>query len=179
MNRNANVGSVKPVLEQLEGRDMPSFLLGGAVPQLAAPLATINQDLTNSAAALHTDVAAVFSAGTKQGAEIALGNATADWQRMVTDQHAIQATANANLAFINAAAMAEFQNGDSLDLIVLYFGPAFGIHATSPLTDQMGKADATINGHDVQTDISTNLGFASKLDTIHYILKEQVPTPSF
>lgn len=156
---------------------MPSFLLGGAVPQLAAPLTAMNNDLADAAKDLKFQFAVLTVPGQNiQPAEAAFGKATADWQRMLTDQHAITAISGADQAFINAAALAEFQNGDPLDVAILIIGPQFGLHPLTQFQDAVKQADAAVNDKSIQSIITTT--FTPPLFTT-VTIKGDVSTPSF
>ncbi len=180
MNRNKNIRYVKPSLEQLEGRDMPSFLLSGAVAQLAAPFNAVNTDLTNSSNALKTDYSAIISASSPGAEEVAIGKATADWARMQNDQHIISAASSAAIGFINAVALTEFQNGDPLDLIVLDIGPLIGLHVTSALTNPVNQANATVNDPTIQSDVNTNLATVAPFVPLSSLtIAQEAPPPSF
>jgi hypothetical protein len=50
--------------------------------------------------------------------------------------------------------MAEFNQGDSTDAILLFLGPLLGFNPTSSLTNVQTQANALVNGSDVQTWIT-------------------------
>ncbi len=152
----------KPRLEQLEERDQPSFLLGtNAVQQLATPLNNMVKDMQSAS----TDLQAQFTliknntppTNTFAGAEQVADKAIGDWQRILNDAASIKATSAADLAFIRAVAFAEFQAGDSLDLVILTFGPLIGFNPTKPLTDAVDQANKILNDPTLQSIVNTNL----------------------
>ena len=49
MTRNSGIRTVRPILECLETRDLPSFLLTGALNNVVQPLQNINKDLNDAA----------------------------------------------------------------------------------------------------------------------------------
>jgi hypothetical protein len=138
----------KPGLEVLEGRSLPSFLLSGAVNQLAQPLNNMVTDLSAAKTALTTSQTALFNEQFNQDSVATVAqnfaHASAAYQRMLNDVHSIAAVSTADLAFINMAAQYEFQHGDPMDLLVLQFGPQFGINVTTPLTTPVGQANTTL-----------------------------------
>jgi hypothetical protein len=170
---NLKARSVKPNLERLEGRDLPSFLFGGAINTLAAPLnrkladmQTEKNDLTTVQARLVTDVNAITGQHTGQHrpeySRIAqdYGRACADFRQMVVDQRAIKDESTQDVAFVNAAAMAEAFEGDATDFILLNFGSLFGFGSfTNALTSPVSTADSTVQS--VNTIVNrtyTNVG---------------------
>ncbi|HEY7307745.1 MAG TPA: hypothetical protein VH643_00130 [Gemmataceae bacterium] len=158
MKRNANVRFVKPMLEQLEARVQPSFLLAGAVQQqFLPPLQAMLTDMQTAKGNLANNFTMLTTPGkvTNVGdAETQYAAGAANFSQMVSDQHAINATVTADNAFIRAAAMAEFTEGDPTDLILVTFGPLIGFNPTSSLTNVQTQANSLINGSDVQTWIS-------------------------
>lgn len=162
MSRNEKVAFAKPRLEQLEDRAAPALLLfGNAVQQLAQPLNNMVSDMQSAS----TDLQAQFNliknvqapANTFAGAEVTADKAVADWQRILTDSSAIKAVVNADLTFIRAAAFAEFQAGDPVDLIVLTFGQILGLNPTKQLTDLSDQANKILNDPTLQNIVNTNL----------------------
>jgi hypothetical protein len=184
MNRNSSILNAKPCLESLEERCMPSFLLGGAVGQLAQPLTAMVADMNAAKTDLATQFHTLTTIGTGGGttaqgqAEVAFGKGSADWQRMLNDQHAITATSKADVAFINAVALSEFAQGDAIDLIVLRFGGIFGIHPTNQFTDPVTQANNIINDTTVQNEVNTDFFFTSPLFT-HNTFNQEITTPTF
>jgi hypothetical protein len=161
MIRNSNVRFVKPMLEQLEDRIQPSFLLGGAVQQLATPLNNMVTDMNNAS----TDLQAQFTliknntapANTYSGAEVVETKAVADWQRILNDSAAINATVPVLQTFIQTAAFSEFQAGDKTDVLVLFFGSFLGINPLQPLTATVTQANNILNNSTLQSIVNTNL----------------------
>jgi hypothetical protein len=171
MNRKVCNRPVKPWVEVLEGRNLPSFLLSGAVDQLAIPLNNLLADMNAARQNLLRQIevmknpgipvasnlgAPYFGKGAIIGYTEAFGAATADWQRMVNDQYAIDATVKADMAFITAVAHAGFANGDPTDLAILLFGKHFGIDPTAKLTDIQTQAGKIINDPAVQSQIKAS-----------------------
>jgi hypothetical protein len=94
---------------------------------------------------------------TSNGAEQALGKMTGDWQRILSDQAAIIATSNAEVNFIHSAAIAEFQEGDLSDAVILFVGPLLGINPTSALITPVGQAISIVNDPTLQSIVNQNL----------------------
>jgi len=190
MNRGTRGIFTKPMLEQLEERAQPSFLLSGnAVPTLAQPLTNMVTDMHNAQADLKVQYQTIVSFGVESIAspnftihlpiaETAYGRAVGDWQRILTDQHAIQATSGADMAFISAVAFAEFSQGDATDLLVLRFGPSLGLNVTAPLTNPVSQANSIVNDPTLQTEITTDFEPISPLYTAATIAQE-AQTPGF
>ena len=164
MSRTKSVSFIKPMLEQLEERAQPSFLFGSnAIQQLAQPLNNMVTDMTNA----QNDLGAQFAklqansaaAGTNTfaGAEKVAEIMVSDWQRILSEAAAINATVNADVAFINTVAFSEFTNGDSLDLIILRFGPAIGFNPLTPLTNTVTQANNILNNPNSQSIVNLNL----------------------
>ena len=160
MKRNSNVRFVKPMLEQLEERLQPSFLLAGAVQQqFLPPLQAVLTDMQTSKTNLQTNFTKLTAPGmvtSQSEAETQYAAGAANFSSMVNDQHAITAMVNMDNAFIRAAALAEFMEGDTTDEILVLFGPLIGFNPTSSLTDVQTQANNLINGKDVQTWINTD-----------------------
>lgn len=161
MSRKSNLQFVKPMLEQLEDRVQPSFLLSGVVQQqLAVPLNNMVADMKTAQGHLQFDFNQVINNANNNnlaGAIKSFGIAVGDYQQMLTDLHSINATSAADMAFIKAAAFAEFQSGDATDLVVLIYGPNFGIDPTKSLTDPVQQANNIIQSQSVQNEISVNI----------------------
>jgi hypothetical protein len=161
MNRTSKVHFAKPILEKLEDRALPSFLLNGAVQQLVTPLNNIVSDMKSAS----TDLQAQFTlikngtapANTFAGAEVAADNAVADWQRILNDSAAIKAIVNSELTFIRAAAFAEAAAGDTTDAILLFLGPLLGVDPTKALSDTVTQASNILNDQTLQGIVNTNL----------------------
>jgi hypothetical protein len=158
MKRNSNVRFVKPMLEHLEARVQPSFLLAGTVQQqLLPPLQAMFTDMQTAKGNLQNNFTMLTTPGmvTSAGqAETQYAAGAANYSQMVSDQHAINATVTADIAFIRAAAMAELTEGDSTDALLVFFGPLIGFNPTSSLTNVQTQANSLISGNDVQTWIS-------------------------
>jgi archaellum component FlaG (FlaF/FlaG flagellin family) len=190
MYRRTKIHSVKPMLEQLDERALPSFLLSGnVVPQMAQPLNNMVADMQSASADLKTQYQTIVSFGIEDSsnpnfttdlpvAETAYGKAVGDWQRILTDQHAIQAVSNADLTFLSTVAFMEFSQGDATDLLVLKFGPQLGLNATAPLTNPVSQANSIVNDPTLQADITTDFAPLSPLYTTATIAQE-AQTPSF
>jgi hypothetical protein len=163
-------GSVKPCLEPLEERALPSVLLSGAVDQLAIPLNNLLADMNAAQQDLSLQLEKMKNPGpiktTYSGVNYfavadvdhyanAYGAATAAWQRMVNHQQAIDAMVKADMAFITAVAHAEFQNGDPIDLAILLFGKQLGLDPTAKLTNIQTQAEKMINNPTVQSQITS------------------------
>lgn len=165
MIRSSKVRSVKPILERLEDRIQPSFLLAGAVQQLAKPLNNTLSDMQSAS----TDLQAQFTLIKNQtapangyaGAQMTQNKAVADWQRILNDSAAIKATVNTEAAFIHAAAFAELAEGDNTDAILLVFGPLFGFNPINALTDIVPQADKIVTDPTLQKIVNTNLNSLS------------------
>ncbi|HEY7152480.1 MAG TPA: hypothetical protein VH575_00840 [Gemmataceae bacterium] len=161
MIRNRTTHFVKPMLEQLEERAQPSFLLSGAVQQLATPLNNMVKDMQSAQTDLNTQFTLIKNgtapANTFAGAETTAAKAIADWQRILNDSAAITATSNADLAFIRAAAFAVAGEGDPTDAIILFIGPLIGFNPTSALTTPVTQANNIVNDPTLQMIVNTNL----------------------
>jgi hypothetical protein len=158
---NANVRSFQPMLEKLEDRAQPSFLLAGAVQQLTPTLNNIVSDMKSAS----TDLQAQFTliknntapTNTYAGAEVVADKAVADWQRILNDSAAIKAVVNTDIAFIHAAAVAEFSEGDNTDALLVFFGPVIGFDPTKALRDTVTQANNILNDPTLQNIVATNL----------------------
>lgn len=184
MSRNLNARFVKPMLENLEERALPSFLLGGnAVQQLATPLNNMVTDMQSASADLKAQFTLLKNntppANTFAGAEKIETIMVSDFQRILTDQAAIKALSAIDVTVLNSIATSEFIEGDPTDLIILDFGGIFGFHPLTPLTTPVTNAANVVNDTTLQTDVSTNL------HTINTFIDSTTPinqvtfTPSF
>jgi hypothetical protein len=96
--------SFRPALETLEGREVPSTLLGN--------LQTIQNDLNIATNAFITDQAVLAGfqspapSGGSQQVATQLSQTTADYQRMVNDNFSIQKTGAQDIMTINLVALA-------------------------------------------------------------------------
>jgi hypothetical protein len=182
MSRTVTAPSVQPHLEPLEGRDLPSFLLGGRVTfpltpppggtaPLLTPLKNMMTDMQTTQTDLNTQFQFLLSRSTlatpiptntpAQLGQIgqAFGRATADWQRMLNDRASIDTLSQQDLAFINQAALVEFFfENDSTDLLILVFSPLFG-DFRAPFNDVRTQANNIIMGTTVRNQVSTDFSF--------------------
>lgn len=162
MSRNLSVRFAKPMLEKLEDRALPSFLMSSnIVADLAKPLNNMVTDMKSAS----TDLQAQFTliknntapTNAFPGAEVVADQAVADWQRILNDSASIKAVVNAETAFIRAAAFAELSTGDTTDAILLFFGPLLGFDPLKALTSTVTQADTILNDPTLQNIINTNL----------------------
>jgi hypothetical protein len=163
MKRNSSVRLVKPMLENLEERVQPSFLLSGTVQQqLLPPLQALLTDMQTSKTNLQNNFTFLTNPSnqtkdTDPGeVQTQYAAGAANYAGMLYTQHAINATVTVDIAFIRAAAMAELTTGDTTDAILLAFGPLLGFNPTSSLTNVQTQGNNLINGPDVQTWIKTD-----------------------
>ena len=152
-----SVRCTKPALEVLEERSLPSFLLSGALNQLAQPLNNMVADLNAAKTALTTEQTELVILELNGSAKISpvaqfFAQGAATYQQMLNDVHSIAATSTADLALIKTAAVAELMQGDPMDFLVLNLGPAFGIDVTTPLTTPVDQANTTL--HSVQSIVN-------------------------
>ena len=189
MIRTSDRRVVKPTLEQLEDRVQPSFLLGAATQGLATPLTNMVTDMKNAASDLKNQFAAMTQFGEENVTsstftahlpieETAYGKGVADWQRILTDQHAIDALSTADVNFFNAVAFSEFAQGDATDLIVLKFGPLFGFNVLAPFTNPVSQAASVISDTTLQNDINVDPAGVSALYTTT-TFAQAATTPGF
>jgi hypothetical protein len=179
MRRQMTDRSVKPCLETLEGRDLPSFLPTGVVGVLVRPLGNLSQDLTKAQTDLKAQVQ-TLSAPTNHSLNDlakAFGQATADWQRVQFDQHAIDALSTAEIALMKRVADAEFAQGDTLDYMLLTYGPMLGMDPTAPLKAYATQADAAVHDPDLITEITTPITFGGTVNL--GTIQDAVPPPPF
>jgi hypothetical protein len=180
MIRSPKARSANPHLEHLEGRDLPSFLLGtffalfngnpnpapfGDTPlqQLISQLGSRNADMQSAKDDLGVrfgELTGIMnspapSAVSGFGGTFAL--AATDFQRMFADRNAIDALAQADQAFIAGAAAAEAMNGDNLDQLILAFGPMFGVNITAPFVAAQAQGDAAFQDSAVASMVSTDI----------------------
>jgi hypothetical protein len=75
----------------------------------------------------------------------------------------VDALSTADLSFLNAAALAELFEGDSLDFLILNFQSFFGFNPfpdfRAPFNDVKTTADNIITGTTVQNQVSTSFSF--------------------
>jgi hypothetical protein len=189
MRRRFDVSSFKPQVELLEDRIQPSFLLSGAVSSLSTPLNNMVTDMKNASADLKTQFAALTQFGEENTSsptftahlpieETAYGKAVGDWQRILTDQHAINALSSADVSFVNAVAFQEAVAGDTTDLLVLKFGPMIGLNATASLTTPVSQAANVVADTTLQADINADPAVISALYT-GTTIAQAASTPGF
>lgn len=191
MSRHANAHFVKPTLEHLEERALPSFLFpsDAAVQQLSQPMNTTIQTMQKTAADLKAQFQIIISFGKETPdnshfahdlpiAETAYGKAAGDWLRILADKNAIQIASSTAVAFINAVAISEFLAGDPVDLIVLRYGSYFRIpNPTKPITDPVSQANSIVNDPTLQKEINTDFSSLSPLYTPSTIADQGYSTP--
>jgi len=188
MIRNRTARFVKPMLEDLEVRDNPSFVFSGAISGLEQPIAKIVADMTAAGNDLVTQFKAITNGPTLNNTQLAqregfYGKAVADYQRIFNDHNTVTAMVNADTTFIKAAAMAELTEGDPIDFILLNFGSLFGIRPLDPLTNDMTQSDQFWNGGqltgDLTTDINTNFNTPTLFLFTTQTIKQGATAPTF
>lgn len=188
MYRRSEPRSVRPTLEQLEGRDLPSFLFPGtAVSNLVQPLNALNQDLQNHKSDLLNVVNNTLKPNNTPfppgNAGQSFAKAVQDYQSMLNDQHAINALVKADLAFIQAAATSELSSGDPIDFIVLNFGQLLGINVQAQFTNAATTANNAVNDTTVQNDVAISWTYtippANAQSFTLGAIKNQTVTPPF
>lgn len=181
MTRNSGIRTVRPTLECLETRDLPSFLLTGALNNVVQPLQNINKDLNDAANAVKnafTALTADKSNGTTS-AQVALdfSAGVSSYQRVLNDQHSIIAESAGITAFVNTVAVTEFLSGDALDLIILDFGAIFNIRPLQPLQDLVSSANSAVNS--LQSDVTASWSGLGSAGINLPSIASQVTTPEF
>jgi hypothetical protein len=132
MRTHPNDCSFKPCLEQLETREAPAALISAyqsIQSQLLPVVQNLNTDLNSAISNFQTDYGNLKSALTAPsttssgGIAVDLALTTADWQRVLSDQSAINNTVNADINHFNNVALAfAFQSGNfNIYLITLQF----------------------------------------------------------
>jgi hypothetical protein len=139
----------KPSLEVLEGRELPSGLLP-TLQNLGTDLTAANSNFTTDFAALQASQSAT-STTTPSQLLTQYSKATADWQRMITDQAAINKTGSADIGFVDTVAYWDaIQTGNSS----IYWGTLFFVNplfqgvinsANNTVATASGNANATFN----------------------------------
>jgi hypothetical protein len=139
----------KPALEVLEGRELPSGLLP-TLQNLNSDLNTANSNFTTNYNALTASQSAT-SLTTPSQLLTQYSNATANWQRMISDQAAINNTGSADISFVDSAAyLYATQTGNSS----VYWGTVFFVNplfqnvintANNTVASASGNANATFN----------------------------------
>jgi hypothetical protein len=193
MRRRINTRSVKPMLEHLEDRLQPSVLLGGSVvPTMVNQVNTVLTDMQHAQTKLTTDYnAAVTTLGTNPNGDNVrdfvhpFGKAVADYQQILTDQAAIHSMVSTDTTVLQGVAMAEFQAGDPIDLVILSFFKNSSFDPTTQLTHVQSQADQILQDTTLKTEINhifdlrspTAIGFDPTRDQI--TIAAEVNTPSF
>lgn len=154
------VRSIRPSLETLERRDQPSFLMTGATSALVQPLNTIFQDMQMAQSRLQQNVQFFQANGNGTTAQQiastqAFAKATAAYQEILNDQHAITLLANADKNFIVQAAVFEAFNGDTTDYFLLVQGPFFGFDVNAQFTNVVTQANNLANDGNVTGPANT------------------------
>ncbi|HEY7312273.1 MAG TPA: hypothetical protein VH643_23115 [Gemmataceae bacterium] len=174
MSRNSKTTTVKPQLEQLEERSLPSFLINGLftaqgptnVQNLATPLNNMVKDMQSAQTDLNAQFAILNNPANKPGgatplgfnqAEQVAGKMIADWQRIVTDNAAITAVSNADQAFIRQAAIAEFGEGDQTDAVIVFLTPLFKLNTFTALTTPVTQANTIATDPTLLSIVGMNL----------------------
>lgn len=170
MSRNANKNFAKPMLEELEERTQPSFLILGAVQMyLEPPLQNKVTDMQVAKVDLQTQFTLLSKVQTPPltvaQAETAYAKGSADYQRMLNDQQSISSTVASDIQFISGAAFSELVGGDPVDVLLLVYGPLGGFDPIGDLNSYQTQANSIINGNDVQTWVHTSFNTTSPLST--------------
>lgn len=189
MSCTSNVHFAKPMLEKLEDRALLSFLLSGnAVSQLATPLNNMVSDMKSAASDLKTQFNIIQTQTppgtgplglTFNGAEQVTGKMIADWQRILSDQAAVKTLSSNYQTAIGIIALAEFQEGDALDLIILDFGSLIGVHPLASLTSIVNQADSIATDSTLLNIVGQNLHTVNSYVDSTLPISQEVVTPSF
>jgi len=194
MSRRLNARSVKPMLECLEDRLQPSVLMGGpVVPTMANEVNTVLTDMQHAQTKLTTDFNAAVTALTTNpnGDNVRqfahpFGQAVADYQQILSDQASIHLMVSTDTAVLQGVAMAEFQSGDPIDLLILTFFKGTSLDPTTQLTNVQKQADQIVQNTTLQNEINhifdlrnpvTDPNFNPVRDQI--TIAAEVNTPSF
>ncbi len=193
MSRKLNSRLAKPMLEQLEDRYQPSVLMGGnVVPTLVNQVNTVLTDMQQAQVKLTTDYnAAVTALGTNPNGDNVrqfvhpFGKAVADYQQILNDQATIHLMVNTDTTVLQGVALAEFQAGDPIDLIILSFFKGTSFDPTTQLTNVQKQADHIVQDTTLQTEINNtfflrnplSIGFDPIRDEVS--IAGEVNTPSF
>jgi hypothetical protein len=149
MRTHPNDRSFKPRLETLEPREMPAAGLLGAVQALQTDLNTANGDFSANFATLASQGAGSTATAGQFGTTLA--NTTANWQRVLSDQAAIQSTATADINFLNLASFvfaSQTHNSNVFFATVFFVDPQFQNIINSVNTavnNSSASANANIN----------------------------------
>ncbi len=139
----------KPSLEVLEGRELPSGLLP-TLQALGSDLTTANANFTTDFAALQASQSAT-STTTPSQLLTQYSKATSDWQRMISDQSAIDNTGSADISFLN---LASYVYASQTHNPTVYYATLFFIDpmfqnvintANNTVAAASGNANATFN----------------------------------
>jgi hypothetical protein len=193
-----NIRLVKPMLEQLEDRLQPSVLVGSnVVPTLVNQVNTVLTDMQHAQTKLTTDTnnaaneVALTMTG-PNGDDVRVfahdfGKAVADYQRILSDQATIHSMVSTDTAVLQGVAMAEFQAGDPIDLVILSFFKGTSFDPTTQLTHIQTQADKIATDKTVRDEVhfttfdlrnpATDLNFNDIRDEI--TTEMEVGTPSF
>jgi len=166
MARDLNVRSNRPALEELEDRAMPSVLLSGVFNPLLTNLQNLNSDLSAAKSDLALQVTTIkslappttFSITNEMTSTSAYAKATADLQRILTDQQAIKVNAGLYSTLVTATATAELGEGDFFDFFILNFGAFFGLgglNPTSQFQTQVTNANSAVSDSVFQAAITS------------------------
>jgi hypothetical protein len=193
MSRSLNARLVKPMLERLEDRLQPSVLLGSnAVNTLVSQVNTVLTDMQHAQTKLTTDFNAAVTTLTNNpnGDNVRLwshpfGKAVADYQQILSDQAAIHSMVSTDTTVLQEVAVAEFQSGDPIDLIILSFFKGTSLDPTTQLTHVQTQADQILQDPTLQSEINHifdlrapgSVGFDPVRDEI--TIAGEVNTPSF
>lgn len=191
MSRNSNTTFVKPQLEQLEERSLPSFLINGLftaqgptnVQNLATPLNNMVKDMQSAQTDLNTQFTLIKNvtapANTFAGAEVTAGKAIADWQRILTDNAAITAVSNADMAFIRQAAIAELGEGDQTDAVIVFLTPFFKLNTFTALTTPVTQANTIATDPTLLSIVGMNLHSLNTFVDSTTPISQVTVTPTF
>jgi hypothetical protein len=193
MRRRINTRSIKPTLEHLEDRLQPAVLLGGpVVPAMVNQVNTVLTDMQHAQVKLTTDYnAAVTALGTNPNGDNVrafahpFGKAVADYQQILSDQASIHLMVSTDTTVLQGVAMAEFQAGDPIDLVILSFFKGTSFDPTTQLTHVQTQADQILQDTTLKTEINhifdlrnpLSVGFDPIRDEIS--IAAEVNTPSF
>jgi hypothetical protein len=181
------------MLEHLEDRLQPSVLLGGSVvPTMVNQVNTVLTDMQHAQTKLTTDYnAAVTALGNNPNGDNVrdfvhpFGKAVADYQQILSDQAAIHSMVSTDTTVLQGVAMAEFQAGDPIDLVILSFFKGTSFDPTTQLTHVQTQADQILQDTTLKTEINhifdlrnpMSVGFDPTRDQITIVA--EVNTPSF
>lgn len=147
MTRNSNFRSVKPRLEALEDRCLPSFLLSQTtVVEISTAMNHMVTDMQKQATDLQNKYTFLQNNSmSPTQAQNVYGQMASDWTRMTQDHTAVNNLQQTSITVINIIVVAEAQEGDPIDWIILHFGSLFGMHPLSPLDTPVNNANGMWN----------------------------------